>query len=61
MDAAREHGTWIPDYLYPDAVDLRDHDGFFAEEEDVIKNRKMRKESDICRVPFLHIRNENIK
>lgn len=61
MDAAREHGTWISDYLYPDAVDLCDYDGVFAEEEDVIKNRKMRKESDICRVPFLHIRNENIK
>ena len=37
MDAAREHVTWISDYLYPDAVDLRDYDGVFAEEEDVVE------------------------
>ena len=52
MDAVREHRTWISDYLYPDAVDLCDYDGVFAEEEDAIKNRKMRKESDRCRVSF---------
>ena len=37
MDAVRKHGTRISDYLYPDAVDLRDYDGVFAEEEDAVE------------------------
>ena len=37
MDAVREHRTWISDYLYPDAVDLCDYDGVFAEEEDAVE------------------------
>ena len=41
MDAAREHGTWISDHLYPDAVDLCDHDGVFAEEEDAVEIKRI--------------------
>ena len=37
MDAVRKHGTRISDYLYPDAVDLRDYDGVFAEKEDAVE------------------------
>ena len=41
MDAVREHRAWISDYLYPDTVDLRDHDGVFAEKEDAVEKKRI--------------------